>query len=170
MSLGRVVREIDPDMNMPRPGLEYALERLAGEEFACLVVTRLDRLAGSASELAALVREFERQKVRLVVTEIDFDSAARASRVAAGALARPDRIDDGHGSRPVRPVPMSGTLAGHPELRQRIVDMRARGMTLQAIADTLNAEGVPTVRGGTEWRPSSLYGALGQRRPPRTRR
>jgi hypothetical protein len=38
-------------------------------------------------------------------------------------------------------------------------------MTLQAIADRLNAEGVPTLRGGKLWRPSSVQVALGYRRP-----
>ena len=33
-------------------------------------------------------------------------------------------------------------------------------MTLQAICDTLNAEGVPTPRGGTHWRPTSLRSIL----------
>jgi recombinase len=37
-------------------------------------------------------------------------------------------------------------------------------MTLRAIADTLNREGVPTVRGGAEWRPSSVQSVLGYRR------
>jgi hypothetical protein len=58
-------------------------------------------------------------------------------------------------------------LADNPELVERIVQMRAQGMTLQAIADRLNEEGVPTVRGGTEWRPSSVRSGLGyKRRPP----
>jgi hypothetical protein len=51
-----------------------------------------------------------------------------------------------------------------PELAGRIRKMRASGMTLQAIADTLNREGVPTVRGGSEWRPSSVQCVLGYRR------
>ena len=38
-------------------------------------------------------------------------------------------------------------------------------MTLQAIADVLNAEGVPTLRGGAMWRPSSVQRAAGYRRP-----
>jgi hypothetical protein len=45
--------------------------------------------------------------------------------------------------------------------------MRASGMTLQAIADTLNAQGQPTVRGGARWRPSSVQSALGYKRRPR---
>jgi hypothetical protein len=43
--------------------------------------------------------------------------------------------------------------------------MRSSGMTLQAIADRLNAEGVPTLRGGKMWRPSSVQVAAGYRRP-----
>jgi hypothetical protein len=43
--------------------------------------------------------------------------------------------------------------------------MRGAHMTLQAIADQLNAEGVPTLRGGAMWRPSSVQAALGYRRP-----
>ena len=38
-------------------------------------------------------------------------------------------------------------------------------MTLRAIADRLNTERVPTLRGGAQWRPSSIQTALGYRRP-----
>jgi Recombinase len=49
------------------------------------------------------------------------------------------------------------------------VAMRQAGMTLQAIADQLNAEGIPTLRGGAEWRPSSVQAAAGYRRPKPTK-
>ena len=52
-----------------------------------------------------------------------------------------------------------------PHLKERIAAMRAEGMTLQAIADKLNEEGVPTLRGGSQWRPSSVQAAAGYRRP-----
>jgi hypothetical protein len=55
-------------------------------------------------------------------------------------------------------------VADRPALRERITEMRAEGMTLQAIADTLNEEGVPTLRGGTKWRPSSVQSAAGYKR------
>jgi DNA invertase Pin-like site-specific DNA recombinase len=54
-----------------------------------------------------------------------------------------------------------------PALKRRIERMRAMGMTLQAIADELNEAGVPTVRGGVTWRPSSVQAAIGYRRPVR---
>jgi hypothetical protein len=37
-------------------------------------------------------------------------------------------------------------------------------MTLQAIADSLNEEGVPTARGAARWRPSSVQSVLGYKR------
>jgi hypothetical protein len=54
-----------------------------------------------------------------------------------------------------------------PALKERIATMRTAGMTLQAIADVLNSEGVPTLRGGVQWRPSSVQSATGYRRPQR---
>ena len=56
-------------------------------------------------------------------------------------------------------------VSDRPDLVERITAMRAANMTLQAIADQLNAEGVPTLRGGAMWRPSSVQAALGYRRP-----
>jgi len=41
--------------------------------------------------------------------------------------------------------------------------MRSRGLTLQAICDKLNEEGVPTLRAGTTWRPTSLRAVLDRR-------
>jgi len=41
------------------------------------------------------------------------------------------------------------------------VRQREAGWTYQAIADGLNADGVPTVRGGTLWRPSAVQAAAG---------
>jgi len=57
-----------------------------------------------------------------------------------------------------------------PALKKHIQAMRSAGMTLKAIADRLNAEGVPTLRGGSEWRPSSVQVAAGYRRPPQAGR
>ena len=64
---------------------------------------------------------------------------------------------------PGNPTPAS--VRDHPELSARINAMRAGGMSLQAISDALNAEGVPTLRGGTKWRPSSVQAATGYKRP-----
>jgi hypothetical protein len=75
-------------------------------------------------------------------------AAARAKRREAGGPSAPDWT----------------------ELRKRIAAMRADGMTLQAIADMLNEEGVPTPRGGAKWRPSSVQTAAGYKRRSRPRK
>jgi hypothetical protein len=72
-------------------------------------------------------------------------AAARAKRRAAAAPAAPD----------------------WDAIKKRIAAMRADGMTLQAIADVLNREGVPTQRGGAKWRPSSVQTAAGYKRRTR---
>jgi DNA invertase Pin-like site-specific DNA recombinase len=56
------------------------------------------------------------------------------------------------------------SVTDNPELRDRIAGMRDAGMTLQAIANQLNAEGIPTLRGGAVWRPSSIQAAAGYQR------
>lgn len=51
-----------------------------------------------------------------------------------------------------------------PTLRRRVLAMRDAGMTLRDVASQLNAEGVPTLRGGAEWTPSSVQTAVRPRR------
>jgi peptidoglycan hydrolase-like protein with peptidoglycan-binding domain len=81
----------------------------------------------------------------------------------------------GRGEMPVtgRGAPHINTRAAvkdRPELLERITAMREANLSLQQIADQLNAEDVPTLRGGRQWRPSSIQVALGYRRPaPRDR-
>ena len=48
--------------------------------------------------------------------------------------------------------------------------MRDGGMSLRAIAARLNAEEIPTVRGGAEWRASSVSAAAGSKRRAARRR
>jgi DNA invertase Pin-like site-specific DNA recombinase len=61
-----------------------------------------------------------------------------------------------------------GVRLGRPALPKdalgrRVAAMRKRGMTLQAIADQLNAEGQQTLRGGREWRPSTVRAVLSRK-------
>lgn len=179
IALGKLVRDVDspsgPDLQ--RPGLQYALDRLAEREYTCLVVTRLDRLAGSAANLGALIRMLDERGARLVVVDIDLDTQTLEGRLAAEALETvgglerrklEQRTRSGlEAAREGRPASVRSAVSDRPSLERRISALRASGMTLQAIADTLNAEGVPTVRGGAQWRPSSVQTAAGYKRPNR---
>ena len=141
----------------------------------------LDRLSRSVAELGPLVRWSQRNSVRLIALDIGLDTAEEAGRTAARALAdvgdwERQRLSERtrKGLEAARSKRHAGDGSGRGEvdysaLRKRIAAMRTDGMTLQAIADTLNAEGVPTVRGGREWRPSSVQTAAGYRRRSRAR-
>jgi hypothetical protein len=163
-----------PDLE--RPGLNHALELLANGEASCLVVAGLDRLSTSAANLGTVIEWLDDVGARLVVIDIDLDTETEEGRLAARALTRIGALERRSGIVPApRPAPRersSGTrgrpaVADLPLLQRRIATMRASGMTLQAIADTLNREGVPTLRGGSKWRPSSVQAATGYKRPAR---
>ena len=180
LDLLKLVRDVESrsgsDLN--RPGLEYALEHLKAHDASCLVVSSLERLSPSAANLGKLVEWLDRRGVRLVVVDIDLDTGTPEGRLAATALATVggserqtlmQRTRKGlEAARLAQRSSGQPAVSDAPALKQRIADMRAGGMTLQAIADTLNAEGVPTLRGGALWRPSSVQAATGYKRPKRT--
>ena len=172
--VGDVQSYSGPDLE--RPGLTHALDVLANGEASCLVVAGLDRLSTSAANLGTVIEWLEDIGARLVVIDIDLDTDTEEGRLAARALTRIGALERRSGTAPApRPAPRerSGGPRGRPAvadlplLQRRIATMRASGMTLQAIADTLNRERIPTLRGGTKWRPSSVQAATGYKRPGR---
>jgi DNA invertase Pin-like site-specific DNA recombinase len=164
---------------LERPGLSHVLQRLAQGEARCLVVCGLDHLSRSVAELGQLLRWLDRLEVRLIALDLDLDTATASGRETTRALAsvsqwERERISERTkaGLAAARAKRHSGTgerARATAVLHQRIAAMRADGMTLQAIADVLNAEGVPTQRGGAKWRPSSVQSAAGYKRPQRAR-
>jgi hypothetical protein len=147
-----------PDLE--RPALVHALTMLEAGEASCLVVTGLDRLSESPANLGQVIDWVEELGARLIVIDIDLDTDTEEGRLAARALMRVGALERER-------VVAGPAVVDAPALRTRIASMREGGMTLQAIADTLNAEGVPTLRGGSEWRPSSVQAAAGYKRPRR---
>jgi DNA invertase Pin-like site-specific DNA recombinase len=174
-----VVSEREPRAGkaLDRAGVSYLIERLAAGDASCLVVSGLDRLSRSVAELGTLVQWLEQSNVRLVALEIDLDTLSPGGRAAARALAsvggwERERLSDRtrKGLAAARAKRHTGGGAADPDwtaIRKRIALMRADGMTLQAIADVLNDEGVPTPRGGQKWRTSSVQTAAGYKRRSR---
>jgi len=150
---------------LERPGLSYALAQLTEGRANRLVVRELRQLARSPGELRVVLSWFLRAGVSLTALDVDLDTGTAEGEKAARAIlslavseptaARSRRFTSGRGA---------GAVADRPELAERIREMRAGGMTLQAIADSLNESGVPTVRGGARWRPSSVQSVLGYKR------
>ena len=159
---------------LSRPGLAYALDRIDSGEASGLVVVELSRITQSVAELGRTMQWLLDRQVRLIASVDALDTDTEGGRLAAGLLVavsgwERSRISERtrHGLQAAR---MNGrsigrpAVADNPDLSQRIAAMRTEGMTLQAIADRLNDEGVPTVRGGAKWRHSSVQAAAGYRR------
>jgi DNA invertase Pin-like site-specific DNA recombinase len=111
----------------------------------------------------------------LIAVAPAIDTTTTTGQDLAGTLIRLGRLEHQRIAQRTRSAPADARAQGKPTgrpavsdipaLTQRITTMHANGMTLQAIADQLNHEAVPTLRGGPTWRPSSVQAALGHRRP-----
>lgn len=176
LRLTEVVWEREPATrkSLDRPGLAYALEQIQSGGAKGLVVVELSRLTYSAAELGKIIEWLSSMKVRLVASAQSLDTGSEDGRLAAEMLVEVSRWERERLSERTRngleAARMSGKSTGrgavtdNPDLSERIAQMRAQGMTLQAIADRLNEEGVPTIRGGSKWRHSSVQTAAGYRR------
>jgi DNA invertase Pin-like site-specific DNA recombinase len=139
------------------------------------VVSELERLSRSAADLGRIVEWIDEREARLIAIDLRLDTGSAQGRLTARVLSE---VGEWEGRR-IADQTRKGLAAARasrvktgrpavedmPLLKEQIVTMRNEGMTLQAIADHLNAEGVATLRGGTEWRPSSVQAAAGYRRP-----
>jgi DNA invertase Pin-like site-specific DNA recombinase/peptidoglycan hydrolase-like protein with peptidoglycan-binding domain len=176
-----VVRDVENGhpKGLERPGLQYALDRLAEGEASCLIVSELERLSRSAADLGQIVEWLVERDQRLVAIDVRLDTAVPSGQLTARTLMSVGEWE----SRRIGEQTRKGLAAARarrgrtgrpavedvPDLKRRIAAMREEGMTLQAIADSLNKDEVPTLRGGSQWRPSSVQAAAGYRRPKKVR-
>jgi DNA invertase Pin-like site-specific DNA recombinase len=170
-------REIGSHKALARPALTYALDQIRSGDAHGLVVADLSRITHSATELGTIIEWLTNLNARLVAAAQGLDTQSEDGRLAADMLIEVlrwerDRLSE-RTRNGLKAARMNGKSSGRravtddPGLSERIAQMRAQGMTLQAIADRLNEEGVPTVRGGTKWRHSSVQAAAGYRRRQR---
>jgi DNA invertase Pin-like site-specific DNA recombinase len=164
----RIEEDVRSGRTLRRPGLRAALAACRSGEAQGVAVARLDRLTYSLADLAELVGEAVEIGFTIVSLDPPVDLQSDGGRTVGEVLAEA-------ASWQPRPIASAGrALSGRPgrpsstppAVAERIRDLRASGMTLQAICDTLNAEGVPTPRGGAEWRPTSLRAVLRAERVP----
>jgi DNA invertase Pin-like site-specific DNA recombinase len=158
--------------DLKRPGVQQAMDALAAGKADALVVAKLDRLSRSMLDFTAVMATAQKQNWALVALDCAVDTTTPAGEAMANILATFAQFErrliaertaaalavkKAQGGRLGRPASIPDRLA------KRIVRMRERGLTLQAICDTLNAEQVPTPRGGAMWRPTSLRAVLTSR-------
>jgi len=164
--------------SLDRPGLTDALGMIASGEASGLVAAKLDRLTRSLGDFAELMTWFREAGAQLAVLDFDLDTTTPTGEAMAAMMATfvqlerrliGQRTSEALQAKRARGESISRPTVP-PKVHRRITRLRRRGWTLQRIADKLNTDGVPTARGGAEWRPSSVASALGYRQRPRRRR
>jgi DNA invertase Pin-like site-specific DNA recombinase len=148
-----------------RPGLQAALREIAEGRAGGLVVAKVDRL-GRSYDVMSLVEQASREGWRLLALDIGLDTSTAEGEMVAGALTMAARFEwrrisqrqvDKH-EQLRREGRRRGREAVPTELADRIIELRRTGLSYQRIAKQLDAERVPTARGG-RWASATVRSA-----------
>jgi site-specific DNA recombinase len=167
--------------SLQRPGMTALLERIRRGEVERIIVTKLDRLTRSVRDLADLVDLCAKHDVALVSIGETIDTGTAAGRMVvnmlgtvaqwereviaertSSALAHKRQNGEAYGPTPYGFSREGNRFVSHPS-EQKILcsirDMRARGISFNRIAASLNADGLRTRCGGS-WYATSIHSIL----------
>lgn len=148
-----------------RPSLERARTMLAAGVADTLIVDKMDRLSRSLLDFAQIMADAQKQGWALVAFDAPADPTTPAGEAMANMLATfsqfERRLIGERTKRALAEKRAQGVVLGRPRtlpetVRQRIKAERATNTPLQAIADRLNEEGVPTAQSGKCWHASTV--------------
>ena len=173
LALVQILHDRVPPRQRPldRPGLGHALERISARHAGGLVVAELSSISRALPDLGRVLEWLMDRDVRVIAVASSIDTAEEAGRLAIRTIVEVSQWERQRLAERTRAGMRAARRKGpasvrdDPRLKDRIAAMRAAGMTLQAIANQLNADGIPTLRGGAMWRPSSVQTAVGYQRP-----
>jgi peptidoglycan hydrolase-like protein with peptidoglycan-binding domain/DNA invertase Pin-like site-specific DNA recombinase len=165
-TLEEIVREPDTGRMVGRPGLTRALERIAAGEARGLVVSDSRSVARTLRDLGTLLAWFRDAEAALIALDLDLDTATvEGHQTASTLIAVAGREGDRASARARRGVVrveaprQARTQDGRAALVQRITAMREAGMSLQAIAEQLQNEGVGPLL-GEQWNVATVRAVL----------
>jgi DNA invertase Pin-like site-specific DNA recombinase len=155
--------------NTKRPGLTHALGLLARGEAAVLMVSRVDRLSRSVLDFAGVLQRAQKEAWALIALDSPADLTTPQGGLMANvmiAFAEFERLLIGQRTKEALAVKKAqGLRLGRPCLTPQehatwIRDQREDGLSLRAIAQRLNDDGVPTAMGGSRWYASTVKSVL----------
>ena len=173
---------------LARPGLQALVEKARASAFDILLTESLDRLSRDQEDIAGLFKRLSAWQVEIftlsegTINELHIglkgtmnalflkDLAAKSLRGQIGR-AREGLAAGGipYGYEVVRKIGDDGELirghrrivAEHADVVRRVFAEFATGRSSRAIAKSLNADGIPSPRGG-QWNPSTIQGHRGR--------
>lgn len=163
--------------DLHRPGIEAALDALRHRKADTLVVSKLDRLSRSLVDFAGLMDRASREHWALIALDLNVDTSTPAGEAMAAMLATFAQFERrliGERTKSALAVKKAaGVRLGRPrlipeEIVARIRAERSSGMTLRAITDGLNRDGVPTSMNGRQWWVATVQGVLAQAGSPQS--
>lgn len=167
-----VVREVGSGATVDhRPLLTRTLARLDRGEADSIVVARLDRLTRSTVDGGQLMQRAQSRGWDLVALDMGMDTRSPTGEAMAGMMIVmgqwerrmiSERTKAALAQRAREGVRLGRPMSTTPEARrtrERIVQLRADGLSYARVAAVLNDEGHPTMQGGREWHPSTARSA-----------
>jgi DNA invertase Pin-like site-specific DNA recombinase len=157
---------------MDRPGLNRALDLLRRGEANVLMAAKLDRLSRSTRDVCEIGDMARHYRFDLLALNVNIDTTTPEGKVMLGMMALfselerdliAQRTRDALKVKRAQGVRLGRAPVVSGELVAKLDTMRKGGMTFQAIADDLNARGVPTGRGGKVWYPGTVSHLLNRK-------
>lgn len=155
---------------MEREGLGRVLAALEARKAHGVVVAKLDRLTRSVRDLGALLERSEAEGWALCSVGEQLDTRTATGRLVAnmlGSVAQWERETISERTRAALAVKKAqGVRIGRPpeamdaQVLARVRQLKADGMTLEAIAAQAEAEGLTAPRGGKRWHPTTVRRVL----------
>jgi DNA invertase Pin-like site-specific DNA recombinase len=164
--------------DLERPGLHEALARIATGDADVFVVAKVDRASRSLLDVVTLEQWLRDAGAAFRALDSPLDTSTSTGRLFMQQLAvfaewereqTRERTKAALAALKAQGKPVSGPAVPEATAEQ-IKAWWNEGRTLTAIARQLNDEGVPTARGGAEWRPSNVQSVLGLRGPAARKR
>lgn len=152
-----------------RPGLDAALTVLDTGQADALIVAKLDRLSRSLLDFTHMLEQSQKRCWKLVALDLNMDTSTPVGEMVAHvilSMAQFERrliSERTKGALAVKKA--QGARLGRPrtapqELVEQVLSLLQEEGTLRKVADRLNAENVPTLRGGAQWYASTVRGLL----------
>ena len=147
-----------------RPALAEALARLDKGEAEGLIVSKLDRLSRSVADFLTILERSRKGKWSLVIGDLSLDTSSPMGEAMATITATfaqlerkriGERTKEGLAVKKAQGVKLGAPRLLNPEIRSRIEGELATSTPLAVIARRLNAEAIPSAKGG-KWYASTI--------------
>lgn len=155
--------------SLKRPGMRLALERMRDGRADVLVVSKVDRLSRSTLDFVGIMDTAAKEGWALLALDSPADmttphgEAMVSVQAVFAQLERRligQRTREALAAKKAQGVQLGRRSTLDTAVVGRIVSAHLAGGSLRAIADQLNADGVPTGQGGSIWRHSAVAAVL----------